>query len=283
MWGIRQADDGWMGTTKRLFIRYGMYSHWANPNECVKQHRGQWKEAVYEAVEGAEDIDLGNRFSRMKGEGAATYARIKRWDEMPAGLAAFSGETGRRGALVHERYLDERGEPVGTRLKLMARLGCLPTRVRVAREQRLPPEFGRCELCSRGELEDVTHLLLKCAAHDKYRTKMLGAVNRALSAAFEGDSSDLSDANRADLLLGKSTGDLDTDTTIDRVVTRFLKKAWRVRKGLTSKLNDIFGREDTIWALATHGDGEPKPVGPTQFRARSRRSKRGAQEVATST
>ena len=64
---------------------------------------------------------------------------------------------------------------MGTRLKLMARLGCLPTRVRVAREQKLPPEFGGCELCSRGEREDVTHLPLKCSAHDRHRAKMFGA------------------------------------------------------------------------------------------------------------
>ena len=201
-WNLRQAGDGWMGTTRKLLTRYGMYAHWVDPTECVKQSRDQWKDAVYEAVEAAEDTARGNRFANMKGEGAATYARIKGWGEMPAHLARFSGEIGRRGALVHERYLDERGEPVGTRLKLMARLGCLPTRVRVAREQKLPPEFGICGLCNRGEYENVTHILLKCTAHERHRVKMIGAVNRAMSPVFEGDSGDLVDVDRTDLLLG---------------------------------------------------------------------------------
>ena len=46
-------------------------------------------------------------------------------------FARSSGEIGRRGALVPEPYLDDRKEPVGRRLKLMCRAGCLPVMKRV--------------------------------------------------------------------------------------------------------------------------------------------------------
>ena len=54
----------------------------------------------------------------------------------------MKGKVGRRGAQVPERYLDSQAEPVGTLLKLMCGLGCLPTMIRVAREEKMPPEMG---------------------------------------------------------------------------------------------------------------------------------------------
>ena len=116
---------------------------------------------VYEAVESSEDAALTARFAQMKGTASARYARIKHWDKFPAELATMKGEVGRRGAQVPERYLDSRAEPVGTRLKLMCRLGCLPTMVRIAREEKLPPEMCACKMCGKGA-EDVRHVLLAC-------------------------------------------------------------------------------------------------------------------------
>ena len=106
--------------------------------------KDEWKDVVYEAVESSEDAALTARLAQMKGNAAARYARIKLWDKLPAELATMKGEVGRRGAQVPERYLDSRAEPVGTRLKLMCRLGRLPTMVRIAREEM--PEMGACKM-----------------------------------------------------------------------------------------------------------------------------------------
>ena len=69
----------------------------------------------------------------MAGVNAAMYARMKNWDKFTVDSAAMSGEVGMRGSHVIEPYLDGRSESVGTRLKIMRRLSCLPTMDRVAR------------------------------------------------------------------------------------------------------------------------------------------------------
>ena len=85
---------------------------------------------------------------------------------------------------------------------------------------------------------------------------MVAHVERTLGDAVGVTFDTLSPADQTDLLLGKSTGDARTDTRVNACVTRYLKKAWRGRKHLTSALNKKLGREDTVWALRAHGDGE---------------------------
>jgi len=257
-----------MGTTRDLLVKHGMYSHWLDPKLCTLQEKGDWKELVYEAVEGAEDGALRARFAAMTGASAARYARVKNWDKTESEFAVLSGETGRRGAQVIEPYLDDRAEHVGTRLKLMCRLGCLPTMERVAREEKLPPREGQCRLCSMGAVETTDHLLLACPTHDRHRKKMLAGVEAALASAWRPELMGMPETEQADTLLGKSTGAACSDDTINKHVTRFLKKAWRGRKWLTSTLNDSLGRDDTTWALRAHGDGRCKATGPTPRRSR---------------
>ena len=136
-------------------------------------------------------------------------------------------------------------------MKLLCRLGCLPILTRVVREESLPPEQARCRLCDGGESEDLHHFLLVCPALQKHRDKMEAAVAKSLV-----DFQSLEPADQIDTLLGKSSGDVCADDKVNRLVTRFLKKAWRTRKWLTMYLNVKLGRSDTIWALKTHGDGE---------------------------
>jgi hypothetical protein len=256
IWDQKGSKDGWMGSTRSLLKKHGMLSHWFDPSLCVDQCKDEWKDIVYEAVESKEGEVLRQRLSSMSGEAVARYARIKHWGTVTEEFAAFAGEVGRRGALVPEPYLDDRSESVGRRLKLMCRLGCLPTMDRVAREEKLPPSEGRCRLCAEGEVEDLQHLLLSCPAHNRPRAKMVAHVERTLGDAVGVTFDKLSPADQTDLLLGKSTGDARTDTRVNACVTRYLKKAWRGRKHLTSALNKTLGREDTVWALRAHGDGE---------------------------
>ena len=65
----------------------------------------------------------------------------------------------------------------------------------------------------------------------------------------------VSQSDRLDVLLGKSTGVAKTDADIDAAVKRFLKKAWRGRKWLVLQTNKILDRKDTLWAVHSHGDG----------------------------
>ena len=253
-WEYKDARDGWMGTTRDLLVEHGLYSHWLDPNLCAEQCKDQWKDIVYEAVEGREDEAVRARFAAMSGASAATYARIKNWDKVTVPFAVMSGEVGTRGGQVIEPYLDGRAEPVGTRLKLMCRLGCLPTMSRVAREEKLPPGQEFCRLCGEGAVEDIQHLLLSCPLHERHRAKMVAGVDSALVSAGKEQLGKQCVNEQTDILLGKSTGAVTADGKINNDVTRFLKKAWRGRKWLTATINDTLGREDTVWALKAHGD-----------------------------
>ena len=253
-WGHKGACDGWMSTTKELLSKHGLSSYWTNPNLCSAQTLDQWKDTVYEAVEKREDMDLNKRFAGMRGVAAARYARIKNWNKVTPEFAVMKGEGGRRGAHVIEPYLDGRAEGVGTRLKLMCRLGCLPIMTRVVREEGLPPAMGCCKLCGEGA-EDVRHLLLDCKKHDRHREKMLLRVGVALdTTAHTTTFSQMEESERIDTLLGKSTGEARADSRINESVTRFLKTSWGGRGWLTMELNDRFSRQDTTWATGAHGD-----------------------------
>ena len=62
----------------------------------------------------------------------------------------------------------------------MCRLGCLPTMIRVAREEKMPPEMGVCRMCGKG-MEDVRHVLLTCDAYaDPQRARMVDGTDRGL-------------------------------------------------------------------------------------------------------
>ena len=128
-------------------------------------------------------------------------------------FAVLTGEIGRRGALIPEPY--DRAESVGRRLKLMCRLGCLPTMTRVAREEKLPPGQGRCRLCSSGEDEDIPHLLLTCPAHNRRRAKLMAGVGVALARTGAGGGfKELLHGEQTVLLLGISMGDARADARV---------------------------------------------------------------------
>ena len=108
VWGYKGASDGWMGATKDLLVKHGLYSYWLDPNWCTTQTKEQWKDKVYETVEGVEDAALRARFAGMSGAAAARYARIKNWDKVTVGRSVMSDEVGLRGSQVIEPYLDGR-------------------------------------------------------------------------------------------------------------------------------------------------------------------------------
>ncbi len=188
-----------------------------------------------------------SRLANLSSNHAARYARCKNWDKVKEDYACFKGGIGRRGALVPEPYLDDRDEPVGRRLKLMCRAGCLPTLKRVAREAELPAAHGTCKMCVSGRIEDIAHVVLDCPAYATHSAKMLESAPPGFDGVVQLD--------KLDALLGKSAGTSKIDDRTDAAAKRFLKKAWRARKWLVLATNKVLSRNDTPWAIQAHGDG----------------------------
>jgi hypothetical protein len=249
-WAPPAFNNGWMGKTKMLLQEGGLAKDWLDPKLCCSLSKEAWKDAVYDSVEERETSDTISRLATMNSNHAARFVRSKFWGKVGKDFACFTGEIGRRGALVPEPYLDDRNEPIGRRLKLMCRAGCLPILKRVAREAKLPAAHGTCKMCSSGSIEDIEHLVMNCDAYSRQRSKMLESVDFGPECQTQSD--------RLDVLLGKSTGVSKTDDTTDMAVKRFLKKAWRARKWLVLATNKILDRNDTLWAVHAHGDG-PSP------------------------
>ena len=239
-------NNGWMGKIKKLLCDRGLDSAWNDPSSCTEVTKSVWKSSVFEAIEISETTATTNRLAKLSSNSAARFLRSKDWGKLRKEFATSKSEAGRRGALVCERYLDDRKEPIGRRLKLMCRAGCLPLLKRIAREEKLPALAGTCKMCNKGTIEDLDHFILDCEAYSKPRTKL---TELSLLDPFC-----LNPEDRLDFLLGRSTGSEETDTLIDLTFKRFLKKAWRIRIWLVKEINSTFNRLDTPWALQAHGD-----------------------------
>ena len=249
-WAPPAFNNGWMGKTRTLLQKGGFAKDWMDPKLCCNMSKQAWKQAVYDSIEDRETSDMIARLANMTSAHAARFVRSKYWGKVGKTFACFAGEVGRRGALVPEPYLDDRNEPIGRRLKLMCRAGCLPLGKRVAREAGLPAVHGICKMCNSGSIEDIEHFICDCEAYAQPRAKMLESVHFTPECLTQSD--------RLDVILGRSTGSSKTDDKIDMAVKRFLKKAWRTRKWLVLAINEILDRNDTLWALHAHGDG-PSP------------------------
>jgi hypothetical protein len=243
----RAFDNGWMRKTKTLLTDGGLIDNWHDPKMCSSQTKKEWKDIVYDSVESRETTATMSRLTNLSSSHAARYVRSKNWDKVTEDYACFEGEVGRRGALVPEPYLDDREEPVGRRLKLMCRAGCLPTLKRLAREAKMPAAHGTCKMCASGRIEDIAHFVQDCPAYATHRAKMLESAPPGFDSLAQPD--------RLDVLLGKSAGTSKIDDKTDAAVKRFLKKAWRARKWLVVATNMVFSRNDTPWAIESHGDG----------------------------
>ena len=212
-----------------------------------------WKERVAEEVERHEDRLREERAKCMTSMASKRYQQIKGWARVSEDAANFNGEIGRKGALVHEGYLDDHHEQVGRRLKMCCRAGCLPVMDRVGRMAGWAPQVRKCMLCDTGEVETVQHLILSCPAHQQHRDTMLEGVYKAYKGnIMTEDNADfgLQDPNsQCNILLGESTGIPRVDKHIDALFKRFIKKAWRNRKRVTSAVREILGCEDGLWAL----------------------------------
>ena len=115
----------------------------------------KWKTLVYDAVDARSNACiLGSLAGKPS---ASTYTSIKEWGPNKANYSFSTGEVGRLGQHVPERYLDDRSNLKGTRLKMLCRMGCLPLTDRVGREAKppWPRDLRTCGACSTGRVEDI--------------------------------------------------------------------------------------------------------------------------------
>ena len=178
------------------------------------------------------------------------YAHVKEWGRNTSDYAAFSSEVDRLGRSVPERYLDDRHDLKGTRLKLLCRLNSLPVMARVGREARPPwPRALRvCHMCNTpGMVEDVRHFVMDCEGYNDLRGKLLTRLGALVSAAGDkctipdSDLGGLPTMDKFHIILGKRFGNKAAEDKVDCYVKRYLRKCWNRRAPLLAAINEVMG------------------------------------------
>ena len=237
-WGSR----GWVGTVKASLDLHGLGKFWVNPEAAATMCAEQWKDVVYDAVNARADADRTSTLAAKPS--AATYITIKEWGPNPENYSFSVGEVGKPGQLVPERYLDDRTNLKGTRLKMLCRVGCLPLMDRVGREASppWPREFRTCDACGEGKVEDIHHFVMDCP---KYADKRSGLLRRAVVELAKSDGdltavefATMQPGDQLTVLLGKRFSDPAAEDRIDRTMKRFLSKCWSRRSEVTGAVND---------------------------------------------
>ena len=232
---------GWMPSAKRVLMVAGLGSYWHDTAAVVDKTAEHWRDLTHTAVNAGSDA---SRQARMTGmPSTQTYMHIKEWGENTEPYSFSSGEVGRLGQHVPERYLDDRACLKGTRLKLLCRLNCLPLMDRVGREAK--PKWAKasrvCFECGGGVVEDVHHFLMVCPSYAAKRAGLLQRVERIMRNPNVPDFNAMDPKGQGRILLGRRFGNPDAENSIDRLVKRFLTKAWNLRAGLTAHINTVMG------------------------------------------
>ena len=237
-WGSK----GWVKTVKSSLDLHGLGEFWTNPGRAATMNAEDWKNTIYDAVNALSDENRATKLAEKPS--ASTYADVKAWGPNPKEYSFSSGEVHRLGQHVPERYLDDRSNIKGTRLKMLCRLGCLPLMDRVGREAKppWPHELRTCAACGAGKFEDVRHFVMECPKYEVRRASLLRRVVIELTRS-QGDLTAVSFASmqprdQLAVLLGKRFADPETEDRIDRIVKRFLSKCWNLRGEVTSAIND---------------------------------------------
>jgi hypothetical protein len=242
----RYGTSGWLPSMKRTLEHVGLNWCWTTPTTLGTLSQQEWKETVYSAV----DIKSNQMREREMVFQPSTrlYSRVKDWEVNPKAYAFSQGEEGKLGCLVPERYLDDRDDLKGTRLKMLCRMGCLPLMDRVGREQSpvWPKESRLCLACSSGEFEDVAHFILRCPSSARQRARLFTYIDSVRSRAMVGEPHIEGD-EALHVILGKRIGDPRLEDRIDREVKKFLRKAWNARGPLTRAINNTMGTKYDVF------------------------------------
>ena len=249
--GLGLGSRGWMRTAAESFTEYGMIPFWLTTSLVADLSASTWKGMIYDAVDRTSDSRRSERMGGMSS--TSTYSDIKYWGLNPDSYAFSSGEAGRLGQNVPERYLDDRRCLKGTRLKLLCRLDCLPVMKRVGREvvPAWPKECRVCFSCESGEVEDVHHFLMVCKTYAQQRDKLVQRVSTVLSqCSGQGQFVQMDSRIQLLIILGRRIGDPAAEDRIDVAVKRYLVKCWNLRGSVTRAINSQLG---TSYEIAISG------------------------------
>jgi hypothetical protein len=247
VYGVR----GWLPSVERTLTRVGLHRYWTNPDSTARHTHGSWKEVVYNAVNTSSDSTRVNEM--LEQSSTRMYSRVKHWGVNPQEYSFSVGEVGRLGQHVPERYLDDRDDLKGTRLKMLCRVGCLPLMDRVGREQR--PIWSKdsrvCLACDYGVIEDVGHFVLHCPAYSRQRMRYFGIIDSLTTRTEVGALSQMKDTEVLPILMGKRLGLPRLEDRIDRETKKFLRKTWNVRAPLTHAINNQLGTAYDVYSVTT--------------------------------
>jgi hypothetical protein len=231
--------------TRDLLKEVGLGDYWEHETRCLDHSTGAWKSMVHEQVDGYFERIRAPKM--LHARSLRDYMHVKCWHTNSREYSAFSGEVGRLGALVPERYLDDRMELKGTRLKMHCRFNSLPTMYRVGREcpTPWPKETRLCLNCDKGDVEDVYHFVMECPAYAAGRAKLHAKIERAwASSEIWGGTTfaEFSPRLRFWILLGKRIQEPNLEDQIDSYVKKFLRQSWNARNWLTQAMDKMLGR-----------------------------------------
>jgi hypothetical protein len=278
--GRGYGSRGWMPTARAELARVGLADYWEDPRETTTDDEDIWKAR---AVEAAAEADRQARMENMPS--VRFYNKIKDWGVNPADYSFSLGEIGRRGRLVPERYLDDRQQLKGTRLKLLCRLHCLPVMARIGREvtPKWPKRDRVCYACGTGAVEDVRHFVMDCPSYARRRADLFDRVgtimersvhppieqqaDRLTGRQTDGQAgrqagrqaggqtdrqpfADLDSWTQYEILLGKRFGDPLAENRIDAAVKRYLTKTWNSRAGVAAAINAALGTSYDVQTCA---------------------------------
>jgi hypothetical protein len=231
-----------MAKVEATLTRVNLRPYWLDPYAAVAIPKEEWRSRAYEAVDAASDHARATRMRTLSS--TITYARLKEWGVNTAEYSFSVGEVGRLGQHVPERYLGDRTDLKGTRLKLLCRTRCLPLLDRVGREARplpWPKELRTCLACHRGVLEDVHHFVMDCPLYAIPRARLFEGARRALHCAVGPVGPQAFDAMapaaKLLVLLGRRIADPFVENRIDKLAKLYLKKAWTARSRITALIN----------------------------------------------
>ena len=202
-----------MKGTRATLEKYGFAHHWNRPALTRIVTEVEWKARVAEAVDALEERDRRQRALAGTSESWKRYQRVRSWGRVSEEAAVFNGEVGRLGAHVFERYLDDRSDGEGRRLKLWCRAGCLPVMEKIGTALDWPAPLNNCLMCVTGEPESTQHLLAECPAYQRQRVNMLEKLDHRMEA-HEAKVSRMKSEDLCDVLLGKSVEDVKRSMSI---------------------------------------------------------------------
>ena len=176
----------WCSKTKQILEIHDLHTAWLNPERCADIDTDKWKEYVANKVNIHYDNKRAQKLRNQRS--TSNYREIKCWEQTPRHRCFSMGEQERFGMLNTENYLDDLRDPIGRKLKTLARLDALPLMDKIAKQLQWNPnritKRWMCPLCGKDK-ENIQHFFLDCESLKLHRQKLMSMVVYSLIMAQE--------------------------------------------------------------------------------------------------